>query len=60
MSNVWRKSSHSGGESAQCVEVADLTEAIGIRDSKNVHAPHLTVTRTNFTALIQALKSGRL
>ncbi|HXA60883.1 MAG TPA: DUF397 domain-containing protein [Streptosporangiaceae bacterium] len=35
----WRKSSHSGPEGDECVEVADLTVAIGVRDSKNPGGP---------------------
>ncbi|MET8062246.1 DUF397 domain-containing protein [Micromonospora sp. NPDC005313] len=41
----WRKSSHSGDEGA-CVEVASLTGAVAVRDSKDpagpvlVFAPH--------------------
>ncbi|WP_084337955.1 DUF397 domain-containing protein [Actinomadura oligospora] len=30
----WRKSSHSGHEGGDCVEVADLTKVAGVRDSK--------------------------
>jgi Domain of unknown function (DUF397) len=37
----WRKSSHSGPEGDECVEVADLTVAIGVRDSKNPGGPKL-------------------
>lgn len=29
----WRKSSHSGGESGQCVEVAQAPALVGIHDS---------------------------
>lgn len=31
----WRKSSRSGGNSGQCVEVAEASEVVGVRDSKN-------------------------
>ncbi|MEV5570285.1 DUF397 domain-containing protein [Spirillospora sp. NPDC052269] len=31
----WRKSSYSGHEGGQCVEVADLGSGIGVRDSKD-------------------------
>ncbi|WP_436772158.1 DUF397 domain-containing protein [Yinghuangia sp. YIM S09857] len=43
---VWRKSSYSGGaQASDCVEVADLTSATGVRDSKdrshgNIAVPH--------------------
>jgi hypothetical protein len=40
---VWRKSSRSGGAvNDNCVEVAFTGVAVGVRDSKNVSAGHLT------------------
>jgi hypothetical protein len=41
---VWRKSSRSGGGGGgdNCVEVAFVAEAVGVRDSKNVAAGQLT------------------
>jgi hypothetical protein len=37
----WRKSSRSGGNGGQCVEVALLDGAIAVRDSKNPAGPAL-------------------
>ncbi|MCP2343634.1 DUF397 domain-containing protein [Actinomadura rupiterrae] len=54
---TWRKSSHSGGSGGDCVEIADLTHQVAIRDSKSPHTPHLPLTPTAFTTLIQTLKS---
>ncbi|TDD93010.1 DUF397 domain-containing protein [Actinomadura rubrisoli] len=56
----WRKSSYSGGESGQCVEVAQASALVGIRDSKNPQAGHLTVDRAAFAALVSQVKSGDL
>lgn len=56
----WRKSSHSGGSSGQCVEVADVPELVGIRDSKNPNAGHLAVPRSAFASLVSRVKSGAL
>ncbi|GAA4317072.1 DUF397 domain-containing protein [Actinomadura luteofluorescens] len=53
----WRKSTHSGGVENNCVEVADLIGLIGIRDSKNPTAGHLTLTRQHFTSLLTHLAS---
>jgi len=40
---VWRKSSRSGsGTNGACVEVAYVSAAVGVRDSKNPAAGHLT------------------
>jgi len=52
----WRKSSHSGGNGGECVEVADNAEAIGIRDSKDPDGPRLLVGRSEFAALVAFLK----
>ncbi|MGB3438931.1 MAG: DUF397 domain-containing protein [Actinophytocola sp.] len=39
---VWRKSSRSGGGgNDNCVEVAFVDAAVGMRDSKNVEGGHL-------------------
>lgn len=49
----WRKSSHSEGSvEGACVEVTDLADDIGIRDSKNPHGGHLRVSRSAFAALL--------
>ncbi|PKK12101.1 DUF397 domain-containing protein [Thermomonospora sp. CIF 1] len=55
----WRKSSHSGtnnGGMSDCVEVASLPGAIAVRDSKNPHAEHLTLTPGVFADLLARLK----
>lgn len=56
----WRKSTHSGGNDANCVEAAKLDgRTIGIRDSKNPSCGHLTITRKALRdALTPYLTSG--
>lgn len=52
---TWRKSSHSGGGGSggqECVEVADLASAIGLRDSKEPKAGHLILSRRAFADLL--------
>ncbi|WP_344240064.1 DUF397 domain-containing protein [Actinocorallia libanotica] len=44
----WRKSSRSSNSGGQCVEVTVLSERIGVRDSKNPDATHLTFTPSRF------------
>jgi hypothetical protein len=50
----WRKSSHSGANGGDCVEIADLDRSIEVRDSKDPNGPHLTISRR---ALRDALAS---
>jgi hypothetical protein len=55
----WRKSSHSGGISdQQCVELGRLAlgSGIGVRDSKDPDAGHLTLTGAQFADLVAVLK----
>ncbi|MDL4815943.1 DUF397 domain-containing protein [Actinomadura opuntiae] len=51
----WRKSTHSGGDEGECVEVANLDGHIGVRDSKNPAAGHLTLSRQDFSVLLARL-----
>ncbi|MFF8423336.1 DUF397 domain-containing protein [Streptomyces sp. NPDC015680] len=46
----WFKSSYSGSEGGECVEIAAHPAAIHIRDSKNPDGPMLTVAPTTWTA----------
>jgi hypothetical protein len=55
----WRKSTHSGASNnTDCVELASLTEGIGIRDSKAPRTGHLTLERRVFAALLAEIKAG--
>lgn len=56
----WRKSSYSGGDSGQCVELANLDGTVGIRDSKNPQNPHIEVGREALASLIGRIKAGEL
>lgn len=51
----WRKSSHSGANEGECVEIGDLGGRVGVRDSKNPAAGHLTLTRRDFADLLAGL-----
>ncbi|WP_026410800.1 DUF397 domain-containing protein [Actinomadura oligospora] len=52
----WRKSSHSADNGGDCVELADLASAVGVRDSKDPDGPRLTTTREELAALTQIIK----
>lgn len=56
---VWRKSSYSGGGS-QCVEVAFVTDAVAVRDSKDPAGPALVVTPAGWAAFVHAARTGHL
>jgi hypothetical protein len=56
----WRKSSRSGGQGGQCVEVADFGDAVGVRDSKDPDGPWLAFSRRDLTEFAARVKSGRL
>lgn len=49
---AWRKSSYSGAEGGQCVEVAATADAIWVRDSKQVAGPVLTVGADAWSAFV--------
>jgi hypothetical protein len=51
----WRKSTRSGGNGGECVEVASTLSAL--RDSKNAAGPVLTVP---VRALLDTIKASRL
>ncbi|MFV2086582.1 DUF397 domain-containing protein [Micromonospora sp. LOL_021] len=53
----WRKSSRSSGDgSGDCVEVADLDIAVGVRDSKDATGPALIFSPAAFTNFLSGLK----
>jgi hypothetical protein len=54
---AWRKSSHSGGGN-NCVEVAQVTEAVAVRDSKNPAGGHLTFAPVAWAAFVADIKRG--
>ncbi|RII22179.1 hypothetical protein DSC45_00430 [Streptomyces sp. YIM 130001] len=55
----WRKSSYSSNSNEpDCVEIAHTQDATHIRDSKNIQAPHLTVSRTAWTSFITYAHEG--
>ena len=55
----WRKSSYSS-HNGSCVEVAIATPSVGVRDSKNIEAGHLTLTTVAWSGFINAVRSRQL
>jgi hypothetical protein len=50
----WRKSSHSGSNAAECVELADAAGAVAVRDSKDPDGPVLLLTRAALRTAVQS------
>ena len=57
---AWRKSSYSDTQGNECVEVAALSGAVGLRDSKNPVAGHQAVSREAFAGLVKKIKGNAL
>ena len=58
---VWRKSTYSGSNGGNCVEVAMLPEDNrAVRDSKDPHGPNLTFSREEWRAFTTSIKRGEL
>jgi hypothetical protein len=55
----WRKSTKSGGNGGNCVEVANLPRAVAVRDSKDPHGPVLTVAPAQWRGFIADVRAGR-
>ncbi|WP_439676668.1 DUF397 domain-containing protein [Embleya sp. MST-111070] len=51
----WRKSSHSGNNGGDCVEVATAVDTIPVRDSKAPDLGHLTITTTSWSTMLTTL-----
>ncbi len=58
ISSEWRKSSRSGGNGGQCVEVRMHDGAIKLRDSKDRTGPVLTFTPAEWRAFLDGVHSG--
>ncbi|MEV4709896.1 DUF397 domain-containing protein [Micromonospora sp. NPDC049374] len=55
----WRKSTRSGSNGGDCVEVADnLPGVVAVRDSKDPHGPALTFTPTAWTTFLTTTRNG--
>jgi hypothetical protein len=52
----FRRSSFSGSSGGECVEVARVEKVFGIRDSKNVTGPVLTLDDSQGRAFLAAVK----
>ncbi|MCP9952992.1 DUF397 domain-containing protein [Actinomadura madurae] len=53
---AWRKSSYTGPNGGDCVELTSNAGVVAVRDSKDPEGPKLLVTRRAFAALLSGLK----
>ncbi|MFD7291308.1 DUF397 domain-containing protein [Streptomyces sp. NPDC059863] len=55
---TWRKSSYSGSNGGECIEVAHgIANIVPIRDSKNPTGPTLVASHTAWTAFLALAKA---
>ncbi|MFB7673611.1 DUF397 domain-containing protein [Kitasatospora purpeofusca] len=54
---AWFKSSYSGNEGGECVEVAEATSAVLVRDSKDKSGPSLTFSPAAWEAFVEFAQS---
>ena len=52
----WQKSSYSGSQGGNCVEVASVPGTVAVRDTKNPDGPRLSVTPADWRAFTQSLR----
>jgi hypothetical protein len=55
---VWHKSSRSGGNGGNCVEVAELAGTVAVRDSKRPDGGVLIFDDAGWTGFVEATKHG--
>lgn len=56
---TWFKSSYSGDEGGECVEVAADPTAIHVRDSKERGGPRLAFARSAWSGFVASLERDR-
>jgi Domain of unknown function (DUF397) len=55
---TWRKSSYSGNNGGQCVEVGNAARLIAVRDSKDLHGPVLAFGPQGWRRFTDRMKAG--
>jgi hypothetical protein len=50
---AWFKSSYSGTQGDDCIEVAITEQAVCVRDSKDMTRPHFTVGRVEWSRFVE-------
>ncbi|MDG4829831.1 DUF397 domain-containing protein [Solwaraspora sp. WMMD1047] len=55
---VWRKSRRSSASGSNCVEVAELADVVGVRDSKDPVGPVLRFSPYSWTSFTTGLRDA--
>ncbi|MCL6731947.1 DUF397 domain-containing protein [Streptomyces neyagawaensis] len=55
---AWFKSSYSGSQGDDCVEVAVTRQAVCVRDSKDLALPHFAVAREGWARFVGFVGHG--
>ncbi|WP_459247239.1 DUF397 domain-containing protein [Streptomyces youssoufiensis] len=56
---MWRKSSYSGSNGGECIEVAPgFPGVVPVRDSKDPQGPALTFSTTAWNTFVAGVKAG--
>ena len=53
----WRKSSHSGPDGGQCIEINEQPATVLVRDSKDKNGPHLTFTPDAWAGFVEMARA---
>ncbi|QKW07103.1 DUF397 domain-containing protein [Streptomyces sp. NA04227] len=56
----WTKSSYSGGDNGDCLEVAPGHDTVPVRDSKRAEGPVVLFPAHGWTSFVSAVKRGEL
>ena len=55
---VWRKSSYSGDNGGNCVEVGTVGPAVAVRDSNHPDGPHLAFAPATWQVFTKKVKAS--
>ncbi|MFE7559490.1 DUF397 domain-containing protein [Kitasatospora sp. NPDC057500] len=56
---MWFKSSYSGNEGGDCIEVAETVESVLVRDSKDKSGPRLSFSPAAWQSFVEFAQAAR-
>jgi hypothetical protein len=57
-SRTWRKSSHSGSNGGNCIEITTTPDAVAVRDSNDPYGPVLTFVGQDWQRFADQVKAA--